>query len=85
MCPLKLTFHAYKVCEDTKKKETIPYSIMYKHGDDVRQDYLVLQMITLMDTLLKEVNLDFKFTAYKVLAMSKIDGMLEFVSDSKTI
>jgi len=58
---------------------------MYKHGDDVRQDQLVLQMINLMDHLLKQVNLDFKFTAYKVLACSKNDGMLEFVADSKTI
>jgi phosphatidylinositol 3-kinase len=58
---------------------------MYKHGDDVRQDQLVLQMISLMDNLLKQVNLDFKFTAYKVLAFSKVDGMLEFVADSKTI
>jgi phosphatidylinositol 3-kinase len=42
-------------------------------------------MISLMDNLLKEINLDFQFTAYKTLAMSKLDGMLEFVSDSKTI
>ena len=38
-----------------------------------------------MDNLLKQVNLDFKFTAYKVLAFSKEDGMLEFVPDSKTV
>lgn len=38
-----------------------------------------------MDNLLKEVNLDFKFTTYKTLAFSKTDGMLEFVADSKTI
>jgi phosphatidylinositol 3-kinase len=42
-------------------------------------------MISLMDNLLKQINLDFKFTAYKVLAMSKTDGMLEFVPESKTI
>ena len=38
-----------------------------------------------MDSLLKQVNLDFKFTAYKVLAFSKDDGMLEFVNGSKTV
>ena len=52
MLPLKLTFHSQKG-EDPKKKETFPYSVMYKHGDDVRQDQLVLQMISLMDNLLK--------------------------------
>lgn len=58
---------------------------MYKHGDDVRQDQLVLQMILLMDDLLKAVNLDCQFTPYKTLAFSKDDGMLEFVSGSTTI
>lgn len=38
-----------------------------------------------MDNLLKQVNLDFKFTAYKTLAFSKQDGMLEFVKASKTV
>lgn len=42
-------------------------------------------MISLMDNLLKQINLDFQFTAYKVLAMSKDDGMIEFVQGSKTI
>ena len=38
-----------------------------------------------MDYLLQQVNLDFKFTAYKTLAFSKDDGMLEFVKKSHTI
>jgi phosphatidylinositol kinase/protein kinase (PI-3 family) len=42
-------------------------------------------MITLMDVLLKEVNYDFKFTAYRCLATSKSDGLMEFVEGSKTI
>ena len=58
---------------------------MYKQGDDVRQDQLVLQMIDLMDFILKQINLDFKFTAYKVLAHSESDGMLEFVPNWQTI
>jgi phosphatidylinositol 3-kinase len=61
------------------------YSIMFKRKDDVRQDQLVLQMINLMDHLLQQISLDFKFTAYKVLAMSEADGMLEFVPDSATV
>lgn len=38
-----------------------------------------------MDVLLKEVNYDFKFTAYRCLATSKSDGLMEFVEGSKTI
>jgi len=81
MCPLKLTF---KVTEETYNLN-LPsvdhglYNIMYKVGDDVRQDQLVLQMIDLMDFLLKKINYDFKFTVYKVLAFSPDDGMVEFV------
>jgi hypothetical protein len=37
-----------------------------------------------MDKLLKDVNLDFKFTLYKLLACSKRDGIMEFVP-SETI
>lgn len=58
---------------------------MYKDGDDVRQDQLVLQMIHLMDYILKQINYDFQFTAYKVLAHSEKDGMLEFVPNCSTI
>ena len=42
-------------------------------------------MIKLMDTLLKEINLDFRFTCYSALACSKRDGIMDFVEDSTTI
>ena len=47
LCPLKLTF---KVTEETEKcgnprVDGCYYNIMYKQGDDVRQDQLVLQVI----------------------------------------
>jgi phosphatidylinositol 3-kinase len=40
MCPLKMTFYAQRGddTEQVSKKETFMYSVMYKHGDDVRQD-----------------------------------------------
>lgn len=41
------------------------YTIIYKLGDDLRQDQLVLQMFSLMDRLLKDENLDLKLTPYK--------------------
>lgn len=81
MAPLKLTF---KVTEETKslnlpRVDGYNYNVMYKLGDDVRQDQLVLQMIDLMDYILKQINHDFKFMAYKVLACSESDGLVEFV------
>ena len=84
--PVKYDF---KVTPDTKSfnnnedKEHI--SEMFKYGDDLRQDQLVLQMINYMDSLLKKIHLDYEFTIYKTLATSKSDGFVEFVPNSKTI
>lgn len=53
--------------------------IIYKKGDDLRQDQFILQMISLMDRLLKRENLDLRLTPYKVLPTSSDDGLVEFV------
>ena len=47
---------------------------MFKLGDDLRQDQLILQIITLIDRLLRRENLDLKLTPYKVLACSGQHG-----------
>ena len=85
-CPVKYTF---QLTDDTKAfnhhddKDHI--RIMFKYGDDLRQDQLILQMINYMDSLLKNMHLDYEFTTYKTLATSKSDGFVEFVPNSKTI
>lgn len=48
--------------------------VIFKHGDDLRQDELILQLLALMDRLLKREKLDLKLTPYKVLACSKSFG-----------
>ncbi|CAF0722147.1 unnamed protein product [Brachionus calyciflorus] len=55
------------------------YSVIYKIGDDLRQDQLILQMIALMDKLLKQENLDLKLSPYKVVATGTKEGFLQFV------
>lgn len=60
------------------------YDFMYKNGDDLRQDQLILEMFSLMDKLLKGVNQDYKLTPYKALACSKSDGFVEFVPRTRT-
>ncbi|XP_075166351.1 phosphatidylinositol 3-kinase 59F [Haematobia irritans] len=60
------------------------YVAIFKHGDDLRQDQLILQMITLMDKLLRRENLDLKLTPYKVLATSSKHGFLQYI-DSYTV
>ena len=52
------------------------HKIMFKSGDDLRQDQLIMQMIALMDRLLKKVNLDLKLLTYGILAVGQKDGMI---------
>ncbi|KAI0285278.1 kinase-like domain-containing protein [Russula brevipes] len=40
------------------------YPIIFKDGDDLRQDQFVIQLFTLMDRLLRQENLDVKLTPY---------------------
>lgn len=67
----------------TVKPKTL--KVIFKSGDDLRQDQLVMQMINLMDSLLKKVNLDLKLRTYGILASGQKDGMMEFVAGSSEI
>ncbi|KAJ7071604.1 atypical/PIKK/PI3K protein kinase [Mycena amicta] len=60
------------------------YPVIFKDGDDMRQDQLVIQLFTLMDRLLRKENLDLKLTPYDVLATGPLQGMARYVP-SKTI
>jgi len=60
------------------------YPVIFKDGDDMRQDQLVIQLFTLMDQLLRKENLDLKLSPYDVLATGPTQGMVQFIP-SKTI
>ncbi|POS86878.1 phosphatidylinositol 3-kinase-like protein [Erysiphe pulchra] len=68
--PIMLTFKTV-----TKQK----YQIIFKTGDDLRQDQLVIQIISLMDQLLQKENLDLKLSPYKILATGASAGAVQFV------
>lgn len=55
------------------------YPIIFKTGDDLRQDQLVIQVIALMDRLLRKENLDLKLSPYRILATSSSAGAVQFV------
>ncbi|CAK7233430.1 Phosphatidylinositol (PI) 3-kinase [Sporothrix curviconia] len=74
----KSSLHPIKVAfRDTQGRK---YPILFKMGDDLRQDQLVIQIITLMDQLLQKENLDLKLTPYKILATSTRMGLTQFVA-----
>lgn len=55
------------------------YPVIFKVGDDLRQDQLVIQIITLMDRLLQKENLDLKLTPYRIIATGATAGAVQFV------
>eukprot|EP00298_Acanthocystis_sp_HF-20_P014052 c20616_g1_i1.p1 GENE.c20616_g1_i1~~c20616_g1_i1.p1 ORF type:complete len:931 (+),score=423.48 c20616_g1_i1:36-2828(+) len=57
------------------------YTIIYKNGDDLRQDQLVMQFIDLIDRVWKREGLDLQLTKYKVLATGAESGMVECVQN----
>lgn len=88
MAPLKITFktitnfgagNSASASIFGAKKNYGKYPLMFKIGDDLRQDQLVIQIINLMDQLLKNENLNLKLTPYKILATSPIAGLIQFI------
>jgi len=41
---------------------------MFKYGDDIKQDHLVLQIFKIFDKLWRENGLDFKMNVYRTLS-----------------
>lgn len=58
------------------------YPFLFKNGDDLRQDQLVVQIIALMDRLLQKENLDLKLTPYRVLSTSQLAGAVQFIPNT---
>ena len=56
-----------------------PAVIMYKKGDDLRQDRLTLQLLKVMDLLWKESGLDFRMNVYRCLSTEANEGFIEVV------
>lgn len=59
--------------------------IMFKAGDDLRQDLLTLQLLALMDNVWKQAGLDLHLIPYGCVATGEGVGMIEIVLKSDTI
>uniref|UniRef100_A0A3Q3LZU3 phosphatidylinositol-4,5-bisphosphate 3-kinase n=1 Tax=Mastacembelus armatus TaxID=205130 RepID=A0A3Q3LZU3_9TELE len=59
--------------------------IIFKNGDDLRQDMLTLQMIQLMENLWKKEGLDLRMSPYGCLSTGNKMGLIEAVKNSDTI
>jgi len=62
-----------------------PLHVIFKVGDDIRQDILTLQMIRIMDKFWKNAGMDLRLQPYACVSMGDAIGMIEVVLNSKTI
>jgi phosphatidylinositol 3-kinase len=80
--PMRLS---WRTVESDHHGEHAEVSFIYKRGDDLRQDQLIMQIFTLMDNLLKREHLDLQITTYNILPTSLDDGLIEFVPEAKAL
>jgi hypothetical protein len=59
--------------------------IIFKCGDDLRQDLLTLQMFRIMDKMWKKQGLNLKLNPYGVIPTGAETGMVEVVTNSNTV
>ncbi|KAM4609720.1 phosphatidylinositol 4,5-bisphosphate 3-kinase catalytic subunit gamma isoform [Polymixia lowei] len=62
-----------------------PVGIIFKQGDDLRQDMLVLQTLVVMDSIWQEKSLDLNLVPYGCISTGHNIGMIEIVRDAVTI
>ncbi|KAG5483263.1 hypothetical protein LSCM1_04804 [Leishmania martiniquensis] len=61
------------------------FFVIFKSGDDLRQDLFTLQLLELMDGLWKATGLDLHLTPYGCISTGEGVGMIEVVMNSDTI
>jgi len=58
------------------------FRVIFKIGDDLRQDLMILQIFRIMDKIWMENDLDLKFTLYNVCPIELKCGFMEFAEGS---
>nr|XP_040050126.1 phosphatidylinositol 4,5-bisphosphate 3-kinase catalytic subunit gamma isoform [Gasterosteus aculeatus aculeatus] len=62
-----------------------PVGIIFKEGDDLRQDMLVIQTLVVMDSIWQKKDLDLNLVPYGCISTGHNIGMIEIVRNAVTI
>lgn len=79
--PLWLQFR--RADPTTLSSDTI--GIIFKDGDDLRQDMLILQILLIMESIWEAESLDLSLLPYGCISTGNKIGMIEIVKDARTI
>jgi CRP-like cAMP-binding protein len=60
-------------------------NVLFKCGDDLRQDQLTLQVIRIMDQLWRKKGLDLRMSPYGCISSGDMQGLIEVVDNAETI
>uniref|UniRef100_A0A0N4ZXR6 Phosphatidylinositol 3 kinase-like protein age-1 n=1 Tax=Parastrongyloides trichosuri TaxID=131310 RepID=A0A0N4ZXR6_PARTI len=80
--PIKLVWNNSEPLARLSKKT---HQMIFKNGDDLRQDMLTLQVMKIMDAFWKSMGYDFCMSIYEVLPMGFNIGMINVVQKCVTL
>uniref|UniRef100_A0A3B4B768 Uncharacterized protein n=1 Tax=Periophthalmus magnuspinnatus TaxID=409849 RepID=A0A3B4B768_9GOBI len=83
--PSPVTSDPSTMTPDSSPTTPDPVGIIFKHGDDLRQDMLVIQTFVLMDSIWQDKSLDLNMIPYGCIATGHNIGMIETVRNAVTI
>ncbi|KAL4221713.1 Phosphatidylinositol 4 [Mactra antiquata] len=83
MRPLWLTWKNRSPLGEDVGSSRVRYIV--KHGDDLRQDMLVLQLIKLMDMVWKYSCRNYWITTYDCMSVDEKFGLIEVITEAKTV
>ncbi|KAK8372427.1 hypothetical protein O3P69_013075, partial [Scylla paramamosain] len=78
-CPLLLAWHS------SGDGTPHPPAVIFKYGDDLRQDMLCLQILTLMARLWAQGGLELPLVPYRCQATTRDQGLIEVVEGAATV
>lgn len=58
---------------------------MIKSGDDLRQEYMAMQLIKYIEEIARAENIKIWIRSYDVIPFNGDSGLIEFVANTKTV
>ncbi|CAD5121049.1 DgyrCDS9590 [Dimorphilus gyrociliatus] len=74
-----------KLCFNNVDNPSNSINVIFKDGDDLRQDTLVMQLIDVMVQLWRKRGLHLPVVTFRCLATTKNKGLIEYITNSETL